>query len=74
MQVGLWAWLGFIFPVSLGASLCSGKDKGLVWLLFLVQTGHSLIGILVMGAILRWMEITAGLPDPLSQMHTTNNT
>jgi Na+/proline symporter len=52
MQVGFWAWLGFIFPVSLGAALFSGKDKGLVWSLFLIQTGHSLVGMLVMGAIL----------------------
>jgi Na+/proline symporter len=52
MQVGFWAWLGFIFPVSLGTALFSGKEKGLVWSLFLVQTGHSLVGMLLMGAIL----------------------
>jgi Na+/proline symporter len=52
MQVGFWAWLGFIFPVVLGAALFSGKDKSMVWSLFLVQAGHSLVGMLVMGAIL----------------------
>jgi len=52
MQIAFWAWLGFIFPVVLGAALFSGKDKDLVWLLFLIQAGHSLAGMLVMGAIL----------------------
>jgi hypothetical protein len=52
MQVGFWAWLGFIFPVTLGAALFSGKDKDLVWPLFLIQAGHTLAGMLVMGAIL----------------------
>ena len=52
MLVGFWAWLGFIFPVSLGTALFSGKEKGLVWSLFMVQTGHSLVGMLVMRAIL----------------------
>jgi Na+/proline symporter len=28
MQIGFWAWLGFIFPVNLGAALFSGKEKG----------------------------------------------
>ena len=52
MQVGFWAWLGFLFPVVLGASLFRGKEKDLVWSLFLIQAGHSLAGMLVMGAIL----------------------
>jgi Na+/proline symporter len=52
MQVGFWAWLAFIFPVTLGTALFSGKDMDLVWPLFLVQAGHSLAGMLVMGAIL----------------------
>ena len=52
MQVGFWAWLGFIFPVVLGVALFSGKEKDLVWSLFLIQAGHSLAGMLVMGAIL----------------------
>ena len=44
--------LGSSFPLAVEAALFSGKEKGLIWLLFLVQTGHSLVGMLVMRAIL----------------------
>lgn len=47
-KTGLWAWLGFVMPAGLSNHLFSRKP----FELFLVQTGHHLAGLLVMGAIL----------------------
>ena len=41
MLVGFGAWLGFIFPFSLGSNLDN-----------VVQSGHSLVEMPVMGAVL----------------------
>lgn len=47
-KTGLWAWLGFVMPAGLGNHLFSKKP----FELFLVQTGHHLTGLLLMGAII----------------------
>ncbi|MBI2334285.1 DUF1761 domain-containing protein [Candidatus Daviesbacteria bacterium] len=47
-KTGLWAWLGFVMPAGLGNHLFSRKP----FELFLVQTGHHLTGLLVIGAVL----------------------
>lgn len=46
--VGFWAWLGFVAPVMLGGMLWEGKPKEL----YLINSGHNLVNLLVMGAIL----------------------
>lgn len=47
-KTGLWAYLGFVMPAGLGNHLFSRKP----FVLFLVQTGHHLAGLLLMGAII----------------------
>lgn len=47
-KTGLWAWLGFVLPTGLANHLFSKKPMQL----FLLQTGHHLTGLIVMGAIL----------------------
>lgn len=47
-KTGLWAYLGFVMPATLGNHLFSRKP----FEHFLVQTGHYLAGLLVMGAII----------------------
>lgn len=47
-KTGLWAWIGFVLPTGLANHLFSKKPLQL----FLLQTGHHLAGLLVMGAIL----------------------
>ncbi len=56
LRMGFWAWLGFALPFATGDALFSGRDKILIRPMFLVQAGHHLVGLLVMGAILgAWM-------------------
>lgn len=50
-KTGLWAWIGFVMPTGLANHLFSRKPLNL----FLIQTGHHLVGLLVMGAILAWL-------------------
>lgn len=47
-KTGLWGWLGFAMPVELGDVLFHKKP----FKLFLLKTGQTLTGLLVMGAIL----------------------
>lgn len=47
-KTGLWAWLGFVMPAGLANHLFSQKPLKF----YLIQTGHHLAGLLVMGAIL----------------------
>lgn len=47
-KTGLWAWLGFAMPVELSETLFSKKP----FKLFLLKSGQTLAGLLVMGAIL----------------------
>ena len=50
-KVGFWAWLGFIATTQIGSVLWEGKPKEL----FVLNTAHALIGLVVMGAILAAM-------------------
>jgi len=52
LRIGFWAWLGFALPVVTGDALFSGREKTFIRQTFLVQAGHHLAGLLVMGAIL----------------------
>ena len=47
-KTGLWAWLGFVMPVQLSTHLFTKKP----FELFLVDSGHHLVALLVMGAVL----------------------
>ena len=47
-QAGFWVWLGFVAPTMLSAVLFSGKSVKL----YIIDTAHVLVGLLVMGAIL----------------------
>lgn len=47
-KTGLWAWLGFAVPIELGDILFHKKP----FKLFLIKSGHTLVGLLAMGAIL----------------------
>ncbi len=52
LEVGLWNWLGFIAPVTVGSVLWDGKP----WKLWFLNAGYYLVGLLVMGVILAvWM-------------------
>lgn len=48
LSAGFWSWLGFIAPVMLSKVLWEGKS----WNLWLLDSGHYLVVLLVMGAIL----------------------
>jgi len=47
-KTGLWAWLGFVMPTQLAANLFGKKPMEL----FLIDTGHHLAALLVMGAVI----------------------
>lgn len=52
VQGGLWLWLGFIAPVTVGIVLWEGKS----WKLWVLTSGYWLVSLAVMGAILgAWM-------------------
>ena len=46
--VGIWLWLGFVATTMIGMVLWEGKP----FKLFLINSGHVLAGLIVMGAIL----------------------
>lgn len=48
IEGGLWAWLGFVVPVSLGSVLWDGKP----WKLWCINAGYYLVTLLIIGAIL----------------------
>lgn len=50
-KTGLWAWLGFVMPTTLANHLMSKKPLRL----YLLQAGHYLIELMLMGAILAVM-------------------
>lgn len=50
-KTGLWAWLGFVMPTQLITYLFTKKP----FELFLVDTGHHLATLLVMGAVLGYL-------------------
>jgi len=52
IRVGFFAWLGFVVPVVTGDALFSGRDTALERPLFLIQAGHHLLALLVMGAVI----------------------
>ena len=52
MRLGFYVWLGFMLQVTMGFAIFGGKNRNLMWLTILVQSGHYLAGMLVMGAIL----------------------
>ena len=47
IQLGFWAWLGFVAPVMLGMVLWEGKP----WMLYLLITGYYLVTLIVMALI-----------------------
>ena len=47
-QLALWTWLGFVMPVTIGVFLWENKP----FRLFLLNTGHWLVSLIVMAAIL----------------------
>ncbi|MEK9155018.1 MAG: DUF1761 domain-containing protein [Patescibacteria group bacterium] len=47
-QAGFWAWLGFVMPVNLGATLWDRHS----WGSFAVTTGYNLVSLLIIGAII----------------------
>lgn len=47
-KTGLWAFLGFVMPTTLANHLFSKKPLHL----YLIQSGHHLIALMIMGAIL----------------------
>lgn len=48
LQTGFWIWLGFVATNHIGMVLWERKP----WSLFFIHTGHSLVSLLVAGAIL----------------------
>lgn len=48
LQAGFWMWLGFAAPIQIGSMLWENKRFSY----FLVNTGHSLSSLLIMGVIL----------------------
>ncbi len=54
LMVGLWSWLGFIAPVTVGSVLWEGKP----WKLWLINSGYYLVGLLLMGMVLGIFQTT----------------
>jgi hypothetical protein len=48
ITIGLWNWLGFIAPVTLGAVLWEGKP----WKLWVLNNGYYAVVLVIMGVIL----------------------
>lgn len=48
MQTGFWIWLGFLATTTLSMVLWEGKS----WALWVLNNGHLLVNLLVMGGIL----------------------
>jgi len=47
-KTGLWAWIGFVVPTTLANALFLRRSMPA----YLIEAGHHLVGLLVMGAIL----------------------
>lgn len=47
-KTGLWAWIGFVVPTTLANSLFLKRSMQA----YVIEAGHHLVGLLVMGAIL----------------------
>lgn len=52
MRAGFYIWIGFMLQVVLGFSIFSGRDRRLIMWSILIQGGHYLAVMLLMGAIL----------------------
>ena len=50
MTAGFWIWLGFLATTMIGSFLWEDKP----FTLYLINVGHYLVVLLVMGAILAW--------------------
>lgn len=51
VQAGFWVWLGFVATVTLGSVLYERRS----WNLYVLNNGHQLVSLAIMGAILvRW--------------------
>jgi hypothetical protein len=48
MQGAFWYWLGIVLPITIGQVTWDGKP----WMLWLINVGYWLVGMLIMGAIL----------------------
>ncbi len=48
LQTGFWVWLGFVAPIMLGMVLWEGKPMQL----YILNVGHYLVCLLLMGGIL----------------------
>jgi mannitol-specific phosphotransferase system IIBC component len=48
LTAGIWNWLGFVVPVSLGSVLWDGKP----WKLWFINAGYYLVALLMMGVLL----------------------
>ena len=48
LETGVWAWLGFVLPVTGGIKLF--EQRSTTW--FAITAGYYLVGLMVMGAIL----------------------
>jgi len=52
LQAGLWSWLGFVVPTTIGMVLWEGKP----WKLWMIVAGYWLVNLLLMGIIIgSWM-------------------
>lgn len=50
LQLGFFLWLGFVMPLNLGVVLWENKR----WALFLINTSHYVVAMLLMGGILAY--------------------
>jgi len=50
LQLAFFLWLGFVMPLTLGVVLWENKS----WTLFLINTSHYLVAMLLMGGILAY--------------------
>jgi hypothetical protein len=48
LMAGVWNWVGFVAPVTVGAVLWDGKP----WKLWILNAGYYLVGLLIIGVIL----------------------
>jgi hypothetical protein len=51
LMVGVWNWLGFIAPATLGIVLWEGKP----WKLWMINAGYYLVALCLMGVIFAFM-------------------
>jgi hypothetical protein len=51
MMGAFWYWLGFVVPVTVGTVIWDGKP----WLLWVINVGYYLVGMLIMATILAVM-------------------